>query len=358
MRIRIITVLLFIVPALAHGQNDQWRVFARGAAFGTFASAAGISKEADTGQKVFSTNWFEAGAERALSSDSSVLFRGRVSAEPLTIPREGYTQLLQYVSPPSGGTGVVDRMRAHDLIEELAVQATFRSLHLYLAPVGDAPIGPGPFAQRKSAVDFAEAPFAYDVSESIYKATKVVAAGFTSAGILVEAGVFHHAVTTGRHTTIDNGTIDSRSARITFGTASKLSAQVSYGELGPDHAEKVTTASASYNGTVASTTLSWVRRKNLTSLDAGGIETALHLGRSTLLARLEAVDRPAGFLGRLAKERTTHLTLGYIYDILNGPSWRAGLGANVDYHTQSGELQQYYEHKPQTVYAFARVRLN
>ncbi|MEO8033660.1 MAG: hypothetical protein ABI837_04460, partial [Acidobacteriota bacterium] len=79
---------------------------------------------------------------------------------------------------------------------------------------------------------------------------------------------------------------------------------------------------------------------------------------STLLARLEAVDRPAGFLGRSDKKRTTHLTLGYIYDVLKQPSWRAGLGVNVDYHTQTGELQQYYAHKPQTVYAFARVRLN
>ena len=79
-------------------------------------------------------------------------------------------------------------------------------------------------------------------------------------------------------------------------------------------------------------------------------------GRNTILGRLEAVDRPVGFVGRTEKRRTTHFTIGYIFDIFNRPTWRAGFGANVDYHTQTHELTATYGHKPQTIYAFFRVR--
>src|SRR6202011_2481214 len=95
------------------------------------------------------------------------------------VPRGGYPQLLQYVSPESGGP-LIDHMRAHDAVEELAVQLSWRSLRLYLAPVGDPPLGPTPFAQRASSIDFAEAPFAYDVQESFHVGTRVAAAGLTT----------------------------------------------------------------------------------------------------------------------------------------------------------------------------------
>lgn len=349
--------LSLLIPMTASAQSDQWRVFTRGAAFATFASTAGTRPANESsGGKIFSTNWFEAGAERAIGSNTSVLFRGRVSLEPLTIPREGYVQLLQYVSPSSGGTGNVDRMRAADLVGELAARASWRSLQLYIAPVGLPALGPGPFAQRSSSIDFAESPFSYDVSESFYHATRVVNLGLTAGGTLLEAGVFHNAVTGGRHTSTGDGSIDSRAARITFGIASPLSAQLSYGELGRNRKDKVSSASVSYNGSVTSTTASFVRRKSVESLDAGAIESTLHLGRNTLMGRLEAVDRPAGFLGRILKERTTHFTVGYLFDVINAPEWRTGIGVNVDYHTQSRELQQRYAHKPQTVYLFLRAR--
>ncbi|MCU1348542.1 MAG: hypothetical protein JWO56_1572, partial [Acidobacteria bacterium] len=294
----------------------------------------------------------------------SMLVRGRVSLEPLTIPWEGYLQLLQYVPGEA-----MDRMRAHDLVGEAAVALAFRTsqssqLQLYLAPVGDPALGAVPFAQRMSSRDFAQAPFGYEVEESFLSATRVVTAGWTSNAVALEGSIFHLARSTGRHTTIDDGKIDSRSARITFAPGAPLTAQLSYGELGEGHATKISSASISYGGPIATTTALWTRRKGVDlltptgteSFDAAGIETAIRLGRSTLLGRLESVDRPRGFLGRPDKRRTAHFTVGYVYEFLARTSWRAGFGATVDYHTQTHELSATYGHKPQTVYTYFRIR--
>lgn len=338
-----------------------WTFFGDGAAFATYVSATGPK---DPESKAFSTNWFAAGAEHPIGDRGSFLVRGRVSLEPLTIPDDGYPQLLQYVPGEA-----MDRMRAHDLVGEAALALGWRTsqtsqLQLYVAPVGDPALGALPFAQRMSSRDFAEAPFGYDIEESFLNATRVVTAGWTSNPFGVEASVFHHAISTGRHSSIDDGNIDSRSARLTFAPGARLTGQISYGELGDDRSTKIESASISYGGPVASTTALWTRRKSPElfstngeeSFDAAGIETALHLGRNTLLGRLESVDRPRGFLGRPDKHRTAHFTIGYIFDVLARPTWRAGLGATVDYHTQTHDLTATYGHKPQTVYAFFRVR--
>ena len=338
-----------------------WTFFGDGALFATYVSATGPN---DPESKVFSTNWFAAGAEHSIGERGSFLVRGRLSLEPMTVPDGGYPQLLQYVPGES-----IDHMRAHDLVGEAAIALGWRTsqtsqLQLYVAPVGDPALGAVPFAQRMSSRDFAEAPFGYEIEESFLNATRVVTAGWTSNALGVEASVFHHAQSTGRHSSIDDGSIDSRSARITFAPGARLTGQASYGELGKDRGTKVTSASISYGGPIASTTALWTRRKDTgffntpggESFDAAGIETALRLGRNTLLGRLESVDRPRGFLGRLEKRRTAHFTIGYIFDLLARPTWRAGFGATVDYHTQTHELQDTYGHKPQTIYAFFRVR--
>ena len=337
----------------ANASGGGWTFFGDGALFATYVTATGPN---DPESKAFSTNWFAAGAEHPLGDRGSFLVRGRLSLEPMTIPEGGYPQLLQYVPGEPG-----DRMRAHDLVGEAAIALALRTsqtsqLQLYVAAVGDPALGAVPFAQRMSSRDFAEAPFGYEIEESFLNATRVVTAGWTSNALGVEASVFHLAHSTGRHSSIDDGNIDSRSARITFAPGARLTGQASYGELGEDRATKITSASISYGGPVASTTALWTRRKGVESFDAAGIETALRLGRNTLLGRLESVDRPRGFLGRPEKRRTAHFTIGYIFDLLARPTWRAGLGATVDYHTQTHELQTTYGHKPQTIYAFFRVR--
>jgi hypothetical protein len=79
------------------------------------------------------------------------------------------------------------------------------------------------------------------------------------------------------------------------------------------------------------------------------------------MGRAEWVDRPAGFpevlpTGTFGTEQTTHFAVGYIFDIIAGARFRAGAGVNIDYHTQSHELPAVYGHKPQSIYAFVRLK--
>ena len=307
-----------------------------GAFFGTYVAESGPENPK---KQLVSTNWFRVGADRNVGKDVSIHGRAKFSLEPLTIPEKGYPQLFQYVSPRSGGP-LVDAMRAHDLIEEVAAGAEWKALQIYLAPVGTPPLGAEPYAQRSSSIDFAEAPFAYDVQESFHVGTRVIAGAVTSRFADVEYGVFHASQTTGRHTSIDDGDIDSWSARITFAPQSKLSAQVSTGRL-TDAKRKVDSASATYNIERFAASAIWTRQEDET---AYGLEMQFVVARSTFLARSEYV------------RDGTHTALGYIFDVLRKPSGRTGIGFNFDYNSNTKSLEDVYGHKPQTIFVFVRWR--
>jgi hypothetical protein len=225
MRIKFLFTVFFLLTTAATAQ--EWHSFFDGAAFGTYVSETGPKKPQS---RAFSTNWMIVGTERQIGR-GTFLGRARFTLEPLTIPKEGYPQLLQYISTESGGP-LVNHMRAHDLVEEVAVGYDWKPIQLYLAPIGEPPLGAEPYAQRASSLDFAEAPFAYDIQESFHRGTRIAAAAFTSRMADLEAGVFHASTSTGKHTTIDDGNIDSWSARLTLAPEGKFSAQISMGRLG------------------------------------------------------------------------------------------------------------------------------
>ena len=335
---------LLALPVLA---QDQWTTTTRYAVFATYATETGPP---NVENKFFSTNWFEAGTRHTIGERGLVIFRGRASLEPFTIPREGTPQLLQWVSPQSGGP-LVDRMRAHRLIDEAAADVQFRivgaaSARLYLAPVGNPPLGPVPYAQRASSIDFAEAPFAYDVQEGFHEATRVATIGVTSPTFGLEGGVFHRAISTGRHTSVGDGKIDSWSARATVTPSANWSLPVSHGKLG-DEDTKITSASTTFTVGRGAASVLWTKRDSESAIGAEGI---FNVARSAFLARVEAVDRPPGFPA--GDRRTTHVTVGYLFNFPRG----IALGVNGDYHTQTRELKTQYGHKPQSVYVYLRFR--
>jgi len=317
MRSRAFVFLFTLIVAAASADAQQWRVFGRGAAFLTHVSETGPP---DPQSAVFSTNWLIAGAERSFGS-GSILFRGRFTAEEATIPDEGYPQLFQQ-------TGVtIDRMRAHDAVEEVAVQLHWRALRIYAAGKGEPPLGATPYRQRASSVDFAEAPFSYDIQESFHVAKKVGVAAIETSAFTVEGGVFDL-----------NG--NSWAGRAILRPVPHLSLQASHGRIG-DAKEKISSASVGYEGTLLAASAIWTQRDPDT---AYGIEVALRGARNIAMARAENVrDR-------------VHVTVGYIFDLWSRDKKRAGLGVNVDYHTKTHGLESQYGHKPQSIYAFARVR--
>jgi hypothetical protein len=344
-----VSILLLSTATL---NAQQWSAFGRGAVFGTYVTQTGPAKPE---RLLFSTNWFEGGVQRALGSDASVEFRGRGSLEPITIPREGYPQLLQYISPASGGP-LRDHMRAQDFVQELAVRAKWRFLRLDLAPVGDPPLGTTPFEQRASSIDFAEAPFAYDVQESFHLATRMAGLAVDTRTFAIEGAVFHASVTGGRHTTIEDGKVDSWTGRVTVRPVDHLAIQASRGSLGDAH-RKVTSASIGYEGALFAASAIWTQRDvdAVNPLTAYGLELAIRGARNVLSLRVEDVDRPAGTIYPTLR-RTAHFTIGDIVEVMRMRGLRTGIGVNIDYQTQTHEVQSAYGHKPQSIYMFVRVR--
>ena len=344
-----------------------WTFFHGFDAHVTYVSETGPEEQRN---EVFSTNWFGAGVHANLGSRGFVLVRGRVSLEPYTISDdEGYPQLLQYISPEAGGNPTIDRMRPHDLFGEAAVHAGWRPtestlVHVYGALVGDPALGTAPAELRATGVDFAEAPFSYDIQETFHDSTSVITAGFATKWISIDGSVFHDAVTTGDHTEIDSGDIDSRSARVTFTPAPNLSIQVSRGELGEDLAQRdISSGSLTYGTQSIGLTALWTKREYANDIrpseTAYGAELALRGTRHSFLARAEWVDRPLGFPEApdvLGTEQATDFAFAYLFDFIASNRYRAGVGVNIDYHTQSHELEERYGHKPQSIYAFARIR--
>jgi hypothetical protein len=337
--------------------RGDWTTFWAGALFAEYSIETGPQQQRN---ELFSTNWIAGGAQRALGSRGLVLFRGRASLEPLTIKERGYPQLLQWISPENGGPSI-DVMRAHDLIGEAAIDIAYRTtassfVHLYAAPIGDPAFGAVPYAQRESSEEFAEAPFAYDVQETTHDSTRVVTAGFGSRFVTLEGSVFHDAFTNGRHTTIDNGSIDSSSARLTITPARSIALQVSRGKTGDANLD-ITSASMTIGTQRGSASAIYTQRDTASGqkLTSGTIDGTIRFLRSTFSVRLESVDRPPGYLDRTDFHRTTHFTVGYIVDLMMS-SYRTGIGANVDYHTQYRQLPARYGHKPQAIYVFLRVR--
>ena len=328
----------------------------------TYLSQTGPEEQENDVQ---STNWFAAGAKLDLGERSFVLARGRVSLEPYTID-DSYPQFFQYVPED----GLIDRMRPHDLFGEAAVQFGFRPtdttlLSIYGALVGQPALGAAPAQLRPSGVDFAEAPFGYDLHETTHDSTSVITAGFSTRLFTVEASAFHDAATTGDHTELDtDGDIDSQSARLTITPSPRLAIQVSRGELGEDLAQRdVTSASLTYGGSFAALTALWTSREYANEAFANetawGLELALRASRNTFMVRAEHVDRPAGFprtIDRSATEETTHYTAGYIFDFVPNARYKMGVGVNIDYRTQTRDLEDIYGHKPQGIFAFVRFR--
>ncbi len=307
--------------------RGSWSTFLDGAMFVTSVTETG---PATTRNEVFSTNWLDTGAARNIGSRGVIAFRVKGSLEPLTIRDSGYPQLLQYVSAENRGP-LVDSMRAHDALGEASLDAGVRAggaiVHVMLAPVAEAPLGPIPFERRESSVDFAEAPFTYDVAEGWRRVRRLVGAGVVSESFRIDAARFDH---------------DSWSARAVIAPASNVSLQLSRGRLG--HGQTISSASLSLSTQTLAATAQWIENGGASGY---GVETALRFARNTLLARAESQPLP---------ERRTHVTLGYLFDFIKRESWRTGAGVNVDYHSDTHALRARYGHKPQSIYLFVRAR--
>jgi hypothetical protein len=337
-------------------EGERWRMFREQMVFTTYETQTG---PASPEHKLFSTNWFAAAGQRDVGQNGLLLLRARVSLEAATVPDDGYPMLLQ--SAP--GAGGPDRQPGHDFFGELAAHFAYRLggtsfLHLYAAPVGDPAFGAVPFAQRASSREFAAAPFSYATQELTHHETGVVTAGYANRFFALEGSAFHDSLPESGDYKVHFGGLDSWSARATITPAENWSLQVSTAANRNDTTAKRQSASISYGNSWRTGDFNvsaiWGKDDRSTG-DALLFETTLRMSKNYFLARFESVkDATHPFV--IGGKRIGSGQLGYTRDLFARPGSRFGIGALIDYHTQTHALSAVYGHKPQDVYFFVRMR--
>ncbi len=335
------------------------------------------------GDKFFSTNWIMPMAQRELGPGHLTL-RAMLSLEPATVTGRQYPLLFQQ-GETAYGKPIVDGQHPHDFFMELGVLydwhvAEKTLLSLYVAPVGDPAIGPTAYPHRASAGENPVAALGHHQEDSTHISDDVVTAGLASGIFRLEASGFHGREPNEHRWEIQQGTIDSWSARLTVQPGKNWSGQYSFAQLHslealyPTENQQRMTASAMYNrplqeGNWASTAV-WGRTR---SMQSGAIFNSYLLEstwqfrqRNYAWTRIENTDRsnellagenplPAAFQ-ETPVGRVQAYTFGYDREVGRLPHVGVAVGAQVTAYGVPGALRPAYGSDPAGVAVFLRLR--
>ncbi|BDC52920.1 hypothetical protein F183_A52350 [Bryobacterales bacterium F-183] len=329
----------------------------------------------------YSANWGMLAATRDLGR-GSLMIRGMVSLDPLTVRNRQYPLLFQS-GETAFGRPISDGQHPHELLMELSIQYA-RPLgektfwNLYYAPVGEPALGPVGFPHRASAMEIPQAALGHHWQDSTHIANNVGTAGITYRNkVRLEASGFRGREPNENRWNIDMGAMDSYAGRLSVFPTANWSAQVSMGRL---HSPEIqhpgedvvrTTASIHHirpkaGGNWWAMSLIWGR--NYKTIERHATHAVLaeavypFLGRKNFITgRYEWSQRD-----ELLPERDhSHAyevhayTAGYTRDLGTFFSgMQTGIGANVSWYAVGRDLARAYgsEH-PVGVSMFLRVRL-
>jgi hypothetical protein len=339
-----------------HAERGAWMLMAHGLASLVYVNQGGARGD----RKVVSTNMAMATAQRSLGSRGRFGLRAMLSAEPLTVGREGYPLLLQTGETADGVTPLIDSQHPHDLFMELAatlsVEDATRSAFAYLGFPGEPAIGPPAFMHRYTAARAPEAPISHHWLDSTHITYGVVTLGAVLSSLKLEGSLF-----TGREPDEDRygwdaAHLDSHSARLSFNPSRSWSLQASFAriegpeQLEPDEDVDRTTASAIYSSKWGANDWQWMAAwgKNDArpgpTLDALLTEAAIVVAsKHTVFGRYEWVQKDELFLedhplaGRVFD--TNKVMAGYVYDFLGASHFGLGVGGLVTVSLVPDELE-------------------
>jgi hypothetical protein len=307
----------------------------------------------------------------------TLTLRSMVSLDPAMGP-DGYPLLLQTGETANGVTPLIDRQHPHNLFMELAgVYAVpldkISSVFLYVGYPGEPALGPVTFMHRFSGMDDPAAPITHHWLDSTHITFGVITAGLTHGPWKLEGSVFNGREPDQYRWGFDPLRLDSYSGRLSFNPTANWAFQVSYGDLHspeqltPNEDQHRLTASATYNRPLAGgnwqTTLAWGRNNDEPGhrLDGLLLESAFNLGRSTLFARVETVQKDDLFVAPnpLAGEviRVSEASLGYVYDIPVSKHLALGLGMLATINLVPDGARAVYGDDPAGYMPFVRLKV-
>jgi hypothetical protein len=339
------------------------------------------------GDKLYSTNELMVSAAHRAGAKGTFEMNLMLSLEPATITDRRYPLLFQ-TGETAYGQSIVDGQHPHNLIMGLGVHYAYQVaentfVDIYAAPVGDPALGPVAYPHRASAMELPEAPLSHHWQDSTHISDDVVTLGISRGKIKVEASGFHGAEPGENRWIIQQGAIDSWSARLWYFPAKNWAAQVSGGRIA--HPEALApgdqirlTGSLQYtkpmaNGSSAwSSSFIWGRNHDtgtLHNLNSYLAESVVPVGaRNFITGRAELVDKDELFVNepeieeRLASSagstfRIGSYTIGYTRDI---PVWErleTGIGFNFSAYSLPAAIKPYYGGRPVGGNIFIRIRL-
>lgn len=335
------------------------------------------------GDKLFSTNWLMAMAQRSLGPGT---FTSRVmlSLEPATVTERRYPLLFQQ-GETAFGVPIVDGQHPHDFIMELAALYDLKLgerglLSFYAAPMGDPAIGPTAYPHRDSASENPVATLGHHQEDSTHISDDVVTAGLAYGIARIEASGFHGREPDEFRWDIDSGKMDSWSMRLTLQPGQNWSGQYSYARitspeaLSPAEDQARMTASIMYNrplrdGNWASTIL-WGRTSSVQDhsiFNSYLLESTLRFHtRNYVWTRIENVARSNELLtgeqplpGNFAEKpigRVQAYTFGYDRDFDLVPHLASAVGAQLTTYGVADALKPIYGPHPLGAAIFLRLR--
>jgi len=334
--------------------------------------------------KLFSTNWLMPMAQRQLGAGELTL-RAMLSLEPATVTGREYPLLFQQ-GETAFGKPIVDGQHPHDFFMELAALYDWRAgektlLSLYLAPVGDPALGPMAYPHRASASEDPLAALGHHQEDSTHISDDVVTVGAARGILRLEASGFHGREPNEHRWEMQQGAIDSWSARLTAQPGKNWSGQFSWGQLHslealyPKENQRRMTASAMYNrqlreGNWASSAV-WGRTRSLQDgaiFNSYLLESTLRFARrNSVWTRIESAERsnelllgqnplPPNFAETPIRQVRAY-TFGYDREFGWLPHLAAAVGAQGTVYGLPGSLLPVYGSHPAGVAVFLRLRV-
>jgi hypothetical protein len=311
-------------------------------------------------------NWFMAMGTHAFGNGAQLGYRAMVSADALTENAAGYPLLFQ-TGETAHGQALHDRQHPHDLVAELALDASVRlgraaSLYAYVADPGEPALGPPAFMHRRIAYDMPDAPIGHHWMDATHIQFGVATLGIApSTRFKLEASAFTGREPNEARTNFDPVHLDSTSLRASWNPTASVAAQVSYGFIvSPDATSPATnqhraTASVLYDRTLDDDHELYAALIVGRDIDTDGPATNAYLfetdyehGGETLFARLEFGTRTAHDLALSGLPPTTvvaigTLALGAVHDLTrNHAAVDVGIGAQLSVSQKSGALTATY----------------
>ncbi len=347
-----------------------WDLMAHGVIFLDYNQQGGPRGEG----KAESVNWLMLMEQHKLGR-GKILFREMFSAESLTSPHTGFTDLFQ-TGETYHGQPLVDHQHPHNVFAELSLYYIAPLNHkvsclFYGGPAAEPALGPVVYLHRASAAELPLAPLSHHLQDSTHTSFGAVTTGLDVERFRIEGSLFNGREPDEKRYTIQFASLDSWSARLSVAASRNWTAQYSYGRL--EHPEALEpgsqrrqTASVEYVRPFArgswATSMIWGRVHKVFddhNLNGYLLETTANFKlRNYAFSRVELVDKDELFPNNpsFPSYRIGAYTFGGARDLLQSRLWQLALGADFTFYSKPATLDPAYGRNPVSFQIFLRVR--